>query len=338
MPSVSRGLYKWFCRRSATLEDLADRLNHFWTFGLLLLFAAIISWRQTYSRPIQCWTLPEFTAEMSAYAHDVCWNSPYILYPDDQEKAQEKIREMLNTSVPMSYMPIVSAPNRPVIDPRPFTENSSLIRKLSSTRTLYQWLPVILCFQALLFKLPSILMYALQNLSGINFDKIAGLTNGYENLALQERSILCRQIGRYIYNWCHQCENCLPWRLLTFLWFVVKVLFCINITVQLRLLDDLLAPQNATSFGDVITGNIFENNATTWEDAPVFPKKVFCKLSIIYLNRVESFLLQCNLSANFFNEFVYMFLWVWLVFVAVVTWFSLLVWLLTTLIPVFRKR
>ncbi|KAL4234570.1 hypothetical protein ACF0H5_006211 [Mactra antiquata] len=94
MPTVARGLFKWICRRSATLEDLADRLNHFWTFGLLLLFAAIISWRQSYWSPLHCWMPAQFTDAMKVHTEVVCWNSYFILDLEEElnlRKAYEKL-------------------------------------------------------------------------------------------------------------------------------------------------------------------------------------------------------------------------------------------------------
>lgn len=341
MPTVSKGVFKWLFRQRATLEDFADRLNHFWTFGMLLLFAAIISWHHTYTSPITCWAPAQFTYEYSSYTKDVCWNSYFIVYPDDERAAMDEIETMDNVSYSDSYLPyerILHVANTPSVKRNPITEDSSLLEKMSTKRTLYQWVPLILCLQALLFKLPNLLMYILHNTSGISFDKIAGLTNGYENLSLQERSILSRQVGRYIYKWCQQCENCLPWRQLTLLWLVIKVLYCINIITQLSLVDGLLAPENATSYGDVIIGNLFINNASIWQEAPVFPKKIFCDFKIAQLQNIQHWTVQCNLSANYFSQFAYMFIWVWLLFVAVVTCCSLLIWCFKAIIPIFRKR
>ncbi|KAL4219520.1 hypothetical protein ACF0H5_022098 [Mactra antiquata] len=337
MPTVSRGVYKWLFCRSATLDDFADRLNHFWTFGLFLLFAAIISWRQIYTSPIQCWTPAQFTPEHSSYASNKCWNRPYIQYQKDIDEAWELIEFMDNeTSIgyvpPRLDMPYL-VENTPSSDPL-----SELLQTMSTTRTLHQWLPLILCFQALLFKLPNILMYFLHGMSGVSFDKLSGLTAGFERLSLQERSILCRQIGRYIYNWCQQSSNCLPWRQLTFLWLFVKCLYIINCVVQLSLLDGILAPENATSFGDVIAVNLFDNNASLWREAPIFPKQVLCDFRIIQLANIHRYTMQCDLTANYFNEFTYMFIWVWLLFVTMTTCVSLFVWILKTLVPICRQR
>lgn len=98
MPTVSQGLFKWLFLRGATLEDLADRLNHFWTFGLLLLFASVISWKQSYNKPISCWLPAHFTDSMQRYTEETCWNSYFITYPRDLEDADHELMKMFNIS------------------------------------------------------------------------------------------------------------------------------------------------------------------------------------------------------------------------------------------------
>ncbi|XP_045191300.2 innexin unc-9-like [Mercenaria mercenaria] len=340
MPTVNKGLYKWLIGRGSTLEDFADRLNHFWTFGLLLLFASIISLKQGYNKAINCWVPAVFTDSWWNYAEATCWNSYFIHYPRDQEKAEEEIMEMFNITFP-GY--IAGQNLKPWVESDPIEMSDSLRTKMSTTRTFYQWLPIILCFQALLFKLPNLLMYILHGYSGVSFEKISGLTSGYKNMSLQERDILCRQIERYLFNWCSQFVNWLPWRLLSLLVLIVKILYCVNVVAQMCLIDNFLKTSdppidNSTSYGDVIMGNLFENNATLWKHSPNFPREILCVFEIRQFANIHHHTVQCNLTANFFNEYVYMFLWVWLLFVAIVTCLSLVLWLIKTIIPVFRKR
>lgn len=344
MPSVSKGFCKWLLWRGASLEDFADRLNHFWTFGLLLLLACIVSWKQSYSTPINCWTPAEFTGAYNNYVNTLCWNSYFIKYPRDIEKAEKEIADMFNVSSSSINLYFVGrSPDDPFVSSNDIDETSSLLTKMTTTRTLYQWIPVILCIQALLFKLPNVLMYILHGYSGTSFDKIAGLTSGFEKLNLTERACLNQQIGRYVFNWCQQFGNCLPWRLLTLLWVIVKLLYCINIIAQMHLIDSMLKTtdpplDNSTSYGDVIIGNLFRNNATLWKESPAFPRNIFCDFEIVMLQNIQRYRVQCVLPANYFNEYVYMFIWVWCLFVAIVTSLSLVIWLLKTLFPMFRKR
>ncbi|XP_060582765.1 innexin-19-like [Ruditapes philippinarum] len=209
-------------------------------------------------------------------------------------------------------------------------------------RALYQWLPIILCFQALVFKLPNILMYTLHGYSGISFDKITNLTSGFKMMTMYEREILVKQIARYIYNWCKQ-SNFLPWRVLSVLWFVVKLLYVGNIIIQMRAVNSFLmsgSPEiiNVMSYGDIIRHNLFLNKTDMWIESPAFPRYTLCDFKIRVLTSIQAYTVQCYLNANYFNEVVYIFIWVWFVVVAIVTCISIIVWTLTTLIPLSRKR
>ena len=339
MPTVSRGFYRWSFYRGASLEDLADRLNHFWTVGLLLILACVISWKQGANKPIHCWCPNQFTEVMVDYTESLCWNNHHIAYPRDVEKAMIA----LNITRPILFM---NTQNKPLpylmADEEITDEEGNMLPLMSTTVTLYQWLPLILIFQALLFKLPNLMMYMLHGYSGLSFDKISGLTDGYENLDINDRHIVGRQTGRYLYNWCNQC-NLLPWRFLTLVWFFVKLLYFINVIVQTVILNAYLRTNdppldNSTSYGDVISTNIQENNASLWRQSPNFPRKAMCNFEIPYLQNTQKWTVICQLPVNEFNETVYMFMWVWMVLVALVTCVSFVVWVLRTLIPIFRKR
>ena len=321
MPSVSRGLFRWLFQGGARLEDFADRLNHVWTFGLLLVLGAVISWKQGFNDPISCWCPREFPASMVQYTNQHCWNSYYIAYP-------ENVKNMVlyKGSLPTVMQEV-----------RNEEDKDELIT------TYYQWVPVILCLQALLFKLPNIILYVFHGFSGIDFDKISGLTAGYHYLNMEGRQNLANQMARYIYRWCKMFPRGLPWRLLTAILFLVKLMYCINVIIQMAYIDQFLRTtnepfDNSTSYGDAIYGNIAMNNGTTWKVSPVFPPQVMCQFNVRQLTNVQSYIVQCNLNANPFTERAYMFLWVWFLFVAVVTPLSLVVWVLKTLLPLFRQR
>ena len=325
MPTVSRGLFRWLFQGGACLEDFADRLNHVWTFGLLLVLGAVISWKHGYQSPITCWTPAEFMPAHVNYAHETCWHSYKIKLPirGDNNPLSLRYNDIL--------VPIVSKEKL-------FNTDSSDL-----STTYYQWVPLILCLQALLFKLPNIFMYVLHGFSGLDFNKVAGLTSGYHHLNLTERRDLANQMARYIYRWCQLFPRGIPWRLLTVVWLFVKLLYCINVIIQMTYIDTFLKTtdepyDNSTSYGDVIYDNIAKNNASFWKVSPIFPRKVLCDFAVRQFKNVHSYSIQCDLNANPFTERVYMFLWAWLLFVSVVTTLSLVVWVLLTVLPFTRQR
>ncbi|KAH3837577.1 innexin unc-9-like [Dreissena polymorpha] len=320
MPTISKGLSMWLFGRTAVLDDFSDRLNHVWTFGLLILIGCIVSWRQMFEHPIRCWCPPEFTHSMVIYTETQCWNSYYIVHRRDEFTSS-------------SLVPLLV---------RDYTDASSQIQESTTTFTLYQWLPLILCLQALLFKLPHILFYIFHVYSGISFDKISDLTAGYEHKTLVERSVLAKQVARYVSNWCRHL-SCLPWRWLSVTWLIVKILYVVNVVEQLVLVQRLMRISDSLgtdsqSYGYTIINNLLSKNQTMWKSSPAFPRKVFCEMKIRYVQNEQMYMLQCNLPSNTFNEAAYVFIWVWLLFVTVVTCTSLGTWILRTIIPVPRNR
>ena len=322
MPTVGRGLFRWLFCSGARLEDVADRLNHVWTFGLLLLLGVIISWKHGYHSPISCWCPIEFSGSMVLYTHQTCWHSYFIQEPlvDDHPISLSKF-------------------GLPIIRQQKLAEHDMQ----GYTTTYYQGLFVILCLQALLFKLPNIIMYIFHSYSGLDFHKIFGLASGYENLNLAERSNLSNQFARYIYRWCNMSPRGIPWRLLTVTWLLVKIMYCVNIVTQMAYNDKFLTPtnepyDNSSSYGSTIYDKLVTNNATTWKTSPVFPVKVMCAFTIRQLRNTNQYVVQCDLNANQFSQQAYMSLWVWLLFVSVVTMLSFVVWMIRTLLPIGRER
>ena len=305
MPSITQGLYHYLFRGGASLDDFADRLNHVWTFGLLLLL--VISWKYVYQDPITCWCPAEFTNSHVDFTQRICWAS-YQYY-----------------DMPTDDIPRYSA-TAPELE-----------------TTYFQTIPLVLCLQALLFKLPHILVHILHGYSGTSFDKIAGLTDGYDSLTLDDRRNLANQVARYINRWCRMFPSGLPWRWLTLVCLLAKCLFCFNIIIQLKYINRFLhvsveeqmsKNETLTSFGDVI----YDNIANYWRESPVFPRIILCDFQIPIFRNIHRYTVQCNVNVNNFTERTYMFLWVWLLFVAIVTTLSSAIWTIRTVLPFGRQR
>jgi hypothetical protein len=73
-------------------------------------------------------------------------------------------------------------------------------RKRESTRTLYQWLPLIIACQALFFRLPDIILRVSDSLLGYGSSKVVGLVRGYKNLRSIDRTALAREMANYYVN------------------------------------------------------------------------------------------------------------------------------------------
>ncbi|OON16817.1 Innexin, partial [Opisthorchis viverrini] len=122
-------------RRLQFDDDFADRLNYQYTGVLLFLFIGLIGVRQYVGKPIQCWIPQEFTRGWEEYAENYCW-------------------------VANTYF----APVQDRLPPVPDRRELLLV--------YYQWAPIVMAAQALLFYLPCLTWRLSMAHSGFNLHRI----------------------------------------------------------------------------------------------------------------------------------------------------------------------
>ena len=71
-------------------------------------------------------------------------------------------------------------------------------------------------------------------------ETVYNFTVGFKRLSVEDRFKFGRQLGKVVYNWCKQSENCSPWRMATIIWLIVKILYSINVSLQLRAMNRIL--------------------------------------------------------------------------------------------------
>nr|QQY02610.1 innexin 4 [Cryptocotyle lingua] len=125
-------------RRLQFDDDFADRLNYQYTGVLLFLFIGLIGVRQYVGKPIQCWIPQEFTRGWEEYAENYCW-------------------------VANTYF----APVQDRLPPVPDRRELLLV--------YYQWAPIVMAAQALLFYLPCLTWRLSMAHSGFNLHRILSM-------------------------------------------------------------------------------------------------------------------------------------------------------------------
>ncbi len=80
--------------------------------------------------------------------------------------------------------------------------------------------------------------------------------------------------------------------------------------------------------------------ALDWHDSPgvTFPRVTMCDFNVRRLGNLHRYTVQCTLPINMYNEKIYMFLWFWFFFVAIMTLISFVTWLLRALMKLNRTR
>ncbi|KAL3858981.1 hypothetical protein ACJMK2_009225 [Sinanodonta woodiana] len=313
-------------RRKATLEDSSDRLNHVWTFGLFMVLAILVAWRQEAYSPIECWSPQHMTNQEILATGLICWNSYLIHYP---------LRD--NNDESLGLDPFFQTHKIPAVSRKRYEKSLNGL-DYDVYNTYYQWIPFILLLQSLLFKCPEFLFHVIHGYCGITFHKIAALTNGYQTLSTSEdRRRFSQEIAAYIHNWCSLVVS--RW-CFTGLHIFIKVLNCINVIVQLALLNNFLLfrQDKIGSYASTIFGWDLSWNSTTVYHSYRFPPTVLCMLEIPVEHTIHKYSIMCELPMNILNDKLFKFIWIWLVFVCVVTIDSLCVRIVQAVFPYFRKR
>uniref|UniRef100_A0A0B7AXD1 Innexin n=1 Tax=Arion vulgaris TaxID=1028688 RepID=A0A0B7AXD1_9EUPU len=302
-------------------DDWADRVSHLWTVGVLALFAVMVSSVQYVGDPIQCWCPSEFTAAQVAYVKSVCWTSNTYFIP-------------IGDTIPSNHR-----------------------ERTDAELSYYQWVPIIFLFQALMFKIPNLIWRMLNNTGGLNMDKLVQLVEGTQIGKPEDREKITYQIAKYLDRWL-KARRQYHYNLLVRMrqkfanifcfWFAkregkyfvglyvfIKGLYVANVIGQFYLLNAFLST-NFSVYGFEVMHKIAKYGEYT--DSHRFPRITLCDFDNRQLSNIHRYTVQCVLPINLFNEKIFIFLWFWLVLVAVIACGSYALWLYYVLIGYNRLR
>ena len=290
-------------------DDFADRLSRQYTAGLLVLFAMLVSARQYMGEPIHCWCPEQCASNHEKYANIYCWVSDTYYVANEEN------------------MPQSEEPKRKI--------------------TYYQWVPLILVAQSALFFLPCVIWRFLNKRSGINVGiimeaAVASQRAMYADSREKTLRYTVHLIDRYLLAQRDTRTGCFT-RLkhtlskhcfliygkfcgnyLAFSYILVKLLYVGNAVGQLFLLD-LALGYDFHMFGFHVVRRLM--NGEDWTESDKFPRVTLCDFHIRQNTNNHRYTYQCVLPINLFNEKVFIIVWFWLLFVAAVSFLSLLHWL-----------
>lgn len=290
-------------------DDWVDRISHLYTVVILAIFALFVTTSQFVGDPIQCWCPAEFSSSFIAYTKHYCWisNTYYI----------------------------------PIFDVIP----TNIVVRREEELTYYQWIPIILLFQALLFKLPNILWRLFNGSSGINLDKIVTLTAVTQVDEPEKRDKTVHHIALYLDRWL-ELHREYKWNLririrqkfsklfcfcvgkrdgtfLTGFYLFVKSAYLANVAGQFYIMNGFMG-----SFYSFYGFELMNSLASEeeWQESKRFPRVTLCDFEIRQLQNIQRYTVQCVLPINLFNEKIFIFLWFWFVAVATITAANFLCW------------
>lgn len=168
----------------------------------------------------------------------------------------------------------------------------------------YQWTPIVLAVQALMFYIPCLIWRLLMNYSGFNIRRIIQMAGDTNSLVPDINSKNIKFIARYMdtcidrnYRDCKRNQisvdgkqlnlrkkcNCFSrhcchtnhGRFLFFLYGVIKVLYVINVLLQMYLMKRFLGT-DSNFFGIKVLIDLI--NGLEWNHSGNFPRVTFCEV------------------------------------------------------------
>ncbi|ELT89368.1 hypothetical protein CAPTEDRAFT_66322, partial [Capitella teleta] len=312
MEKIVRLLFNKNTTRNHRDDDFVDRLSHRYTCVLLVAFAIMSTARQYMLKPITCWAPKHFTGSHTKFSNSYCWvkNTYYLDWDKEIPKEHEEEKR--------------------------------------ATILYYQWVPFILLLQAVFFYMPTVIWHALNSKGGIDSDDILCAAGTFQNSQKVEKrefvlKLICTQLHRFLTgrlnrgaSWKLNMRNCMNnlglgccgkrlGNYLAILFVVSKLFFVGNVLFQLFVLNQVFKTSFNT-FGVDYFDNL-NSNDEWWLTNPIFPRVTFCDFNVRRLGNVHRYTLQCVLPSNLYVEKMYVFLWYWMVGVAIMSCVSLATWM-----------
>ncbi|ESN91841.1 hypothetical protein HELRODRAFT_182016 [Helobdella robusta] len=299
-------------------DDYIDRLSRQYTVVLMVLFAFLVSTKQFVGTPINCWCPAEFTSSHVDYTNAVCWvsNTYYVT---------------IDSIVPAERLDMTTRDNQKI--------------------SYYQWVPFILIIQGVLSFIPCQIWRFMNKRSGINLSTVmdaAHVSSEAAYLEIREKAVryvvnqmdrylmaqrdhrtgCCVRVKHFVAKLCCIIGGRLYGNYLISAYLFIKLLYIINAIGQLFLLDVLLV-SDFHLYGVYILERLLRGQDWTWSNN--FPRVTLCEFDMRLQSRILSYIVQCTLTINLFNEKIFFFVWFWYVFVAGVTLINFFQWLFKAL-------
>ncbi|XP_052711047.1 innexin-11-like [Crassostrea angulata] len=283
-----------------SVESWVDGLNGRWTpllFFVLGVFALI---GQLYVGPVACNFPQEFTEANVNYGTSRCF-----------------------TATNIAVLPFESMFRDPLVI-------SNMKDQKYVVRTLYQFVQLLLIMQAIFLRIPYILWKLGEKKLGIHFSiKSRNMNDNTKTIG--------KSLALYLEQWIKDRKiNILSIGAFTIFQLFVKLLYFLNVSTHLGLLDPFLKEENQTSFGSQVLGNIRENDARFFQTSPAFPREIMCEYDIWYLSTVQRYTVQCMLPFNPYLEQIMAVVWWWLIFLVAATVADGLICFFGAVLPCFR--
>ncbi|XP_033761632.1 innexin unc-9-like [Pecten maximus] len=303
-------------------DNYIDRISRYYTIMFLLFFNIYVVTEEYVGKPIYCWCPPEFTDNEVKYINDLCWvSNTYYLPFDIQVPAHLQARKDESDEI-----------------------------------TYYQWVPLVLFLQALMFYLPRLIWKLYATRAGIEVKKMCILAKFSIDVFPEDREQRLRHIASYLDAYAVNTKQfrggiCSSVREK----FAKHIRFGCgrhfgNFFITLNILVRFLYFANA--FGQLFMMNEFLGNkfyvfgievvqaflaGLDWTMSPRFPRMTLCDVDRRQLQNVNRYTLQCVIPINVYNEKIFLFLWFWFLIISVLSFVNLCGTITIAVLPHYKE-
>jgi len=268
------------------IDNNIFRLHYKVTVIVLVIFSLIVTTRQYVGDPIDCLVIGVPTHIMDSY----CWiHSTFTV--------DRKVYGRIGTD---AVKPGVG----------PYREGEDVV----SYHKYYQWVCFVLFFQAVCFYIPR---YVWKTFEG---GRIRMLVSDLNDIMVdkERKSNSIRQLIEYFTVNLHTHNLYAMW------FFICEVLNFINVVVQMLFLNYFFEDEFRTYGLDVFRFIVMDPKERGDPMSRIFPKVTKCTFEKYGTSgTIQKFDGLCLLPLNVVNEKIYVFLWFWFLFIAVLSSFNL---------------
>ena len=210
----------------------------------------------------------------------------------------------------------------------------------------YQWVPLILLAQAMLFYIPCMFWRIMNNKAGIDINNLIETCKnlqqgGYYGYTETNTKFMVRHLDQSLRckrdfkkHFCGRFINCIgrytvlcgkrQGNYILVLYLFTKVMYLLNVTGQVIALNFFLGT-SYHAYGFEILYKMAQNEE--WSGSDVFPRVTLCDFYIRTFANTQKHTVQCVLPMNLFNEKFYIFLWFWFIFIGFTSLLNLVIWI-----------
>ena len=324
----------WLLGGKEPVDDGVDKIHRKCTIFLLLILSIPIFTKQFAGDPIECFTPTYFTEAQSRYVNSYCWTvSTFYVEADAGPAARSDVR-------------VHDAADEEADDR---DSNAGPHRGQHVKVNYYQWAPIIMLAKALTFYMPFVLWKALAHHHGVSLCSLMKRVSHLDSLhgGHPDRNTLLPEIigqmqtlfgkrdrrserpaGHDSVGGCdrrHLMDRLGVWRaklLLTFMF--IKVVYCVNIVLQLYVLAAFLGEDYLTHGFDIVL-HLWRKRE--WYYSPRFPLQTLCSVRAAQQGALRQYQCQCVLPINLFNEKIFSVWWFYVVALVPISVGGLLLWI-----------